>query len=582
MTSYSQASQDIFALTLSGHKKNGTFLEIGANDPTYNNNTYLMESKYNWRGIMVEWANYLELYKQHRPNSIPVIADATKVNYRELLDSNNFPDKIDYLQIDLDVDNKSTLNVLLLLNETVFDKYKFATITFEHDIYTGNFYDTREISRRIFKERGYILLFPDVHVSYDNKVIPFEDWYIHPDCIRFHNEELLQCAKPNMHHANISSLLTTLSIYDNDIKTKYNGNISSLDEVNKHINPDYYYSMFKVMYTKENIDYYCERVCVKQGKINGINGLYFFNSANDEKRFCGTEYDAQDPRLFEFNDKLYVIFTCDSNNPGQQMHMGISEYDNFDPVFLKISENTEGINMNVIEKNWTPLVPKFESGKKVDFMYLVYKLDPLVVLKYDFNREGLCDVVFVQKDKLSRMIMRGSTPFIHLKDQYYISAIHSRIYTDIRYYYLPYLCIFDINLFKIVYVSGNILFKCHENDEITKVEGTNIMIYTKTCNYLESGGSYGSVSHCINYPGSIQKTKSSTDTDVEFVMTAQLNGPTLKYTVSIDIKAIVQKIKDIDQNNVIDWDNKVKDETIKFIENIPYNKGVNHQYNLDC
>ena len=35
--------------------------------------------------------------------------------------------------IDLDVNNRSTLDTLVILNETVFDKYRFATITFEKD-----------------------------------------------------------------------------------------------------------------------------------------------------------------------------------------------------------------------------------------------------------------------------------------------------------------------------------------------------------------------------------------------------------------------------------------------------------------
>ena len=55
----------------------------------------------------------------------------------------------------------------------------------------------------------------------------------------------------------------------------------------------------------------------------------------------------------------------------------------------------------------------------------------------------------------------------------------------------------------------------------------------------------------------------------------------VKYTFSVDLKSILQKIMDNSSNDVIDWDNKAKDETIKFIENIPYNKGVNHQYYLD-
>jgi len=181
---YSQASQDIFVLSLLNNKINGTFLEIGSNHPITHNNTYILEKKNNWKGIMIEYDKSFEhLYKIHRPNSIYLINDATKINYKELLDNNNFPKNIDYLQIDLDVNNKSTLNTLQLLNDTIMNDYKFATITFEHDIYCGNYFNTREISRKIFLNKGYVLVFPDVSVFWENNYKPFEDWYAHPDLI---------------------------------------------------------------------------------------------------------------------------------------------------------------------------------------------------------------------------------------------------------------------------------------------------------------------------------------------------------------------------------------------------------------
>ena len=184
MKTFSQASQDIFVRALTNRKNNGTFLEIGSNDPITHNNTYILENEHNYRGIMVEYDNYFEsAYKIHRPNSLYIINDAQKVNYREILENNNFPTEIDYLQIDLDVNNRSTLNVLELLNNTVFDKYKFRTLTFEHDIYTGNWFNTQEISRNIFKERGYILVFPDVSVFWEGKYCKFEDWYVHKDLV---------------------------------------------------------------------------------------------------------------------------------------------------------------------------------------------------------------------------------------------------------------------------------------------------------------------------------------------------------------------------------------------------------------
>jgi hypothetical protein len=184
METYSQASQDLFYMKILNYKQNGNFLEIGSNHPITHNNTYLAESKYNWKGIMIEYDKSFEpLYKTHRQNSIHIVNDAQKVDYRQILDSNKFPSDMDYLQIDLDVENRSTLNVLELLNTTVFDKYKFATVTFEHDIYTGDYFDTRNKSRKIFSDRGYKLVYPDVTVFWEGRFKPFEDWYIHPSLV---------------------------------------------------------------------------------------------------------------------------------------------------------------------------------------------------------------------------------------------------------------------------------------------------------------------------------------------------------------------------------------------------------------
>lgn len=203
-STYSQAGQDLFVLAATNNKKNGFFLEIGSNHPSYNNNSFLLETQYNWKGLLVEYDKSFETsYKIERSNSLYVINDARLVNYREILDNNHFPLNMDYLQIDLDVDNKSTLDTLLLLDQTVFDKYKFATITFEHDIYSGNFFDTREISRQIFEKRGYLLAFPDVKVFWNGKHQPFEDWYVHPDLV---SNELIDKIKTI--HTSIHSEIT--------------------------------------------------------------------------------------------------------------------------------------------------------------------------------------------------------------------------------------------------------------------------------------------------------------------------------------------------------------------------------------
>lgn len=181
MTSFhGQAQQDRFVLETLEFKRNGSFLEIGSNHPIEINNTYTLEHDYNWRGIMIEYdGTWLPQYKTHRSNSIQVIQDATTINYKDLLDGSGLPAAIDYLQIDLEVNNRSTLTVLEKLDTEVFDTYTFSTITFEHDIYRGNFFDTRKISRDIFEKRGYVRVFGDIHNQ--EAKYPYEDWYVHPD-----------------------------------------------------------------------------------------------------------------------------------------------------------------------------------------------------------------------------------------------------------------------------------------------------------------------------------------------------------------------------------------------------------------
>lgn len=181
-TSYKgQAQQDKFVINILREKRDGYFLEIGSNDPIIGNNSYILETIYNWKGVMVEYEDkFLTMYKTIRPNSIHVIQDASTVDYKSLFQSNDVPLCIDYLQIDLEVCNGSTLKTLQKLDDEILDTYKFATVTFEHDIYRSNFADTRLKSREIFKKRGYVCVFEDVN---DMNIYPFEDWYVHPDLV---------------------------------------------------------------------------------------------------------------------------------------------------------------------------------------------------------------------------------------------------------------------------------------------------------------------------------------------------------------------------------------------------------------
>jgi len=175
-----QSQQDRFVLNVLNYKKNGYFLEVGSHHPIILNNSYLLETKYNWKGIMIDCVNdFLPLYKQHRPNSIHVINDTRTIDYKNLFEQNNFPTSLDYLRIDLEVSDGSTIETLIQLDSNIFDTYKFATVTFKHDIYNTNFANTRIESRKIFKKRGYICIFEDIN----NHGYPYEDWYVHPDLV---------------------------------------------------------------------------------------------------------------------------------------------------------------------------------------------------------------------------------------------------------------------------------------------------------------------------------------------------------------------------------------------------------------
>ena len=102
-----QSKQDEFVIKMLNFKTNGYFLEIGSNHPITINNSYILEKNYNWNGLMVEYdQQYEQLYKEHRTSNY-IIQDATTIDYETLFIKYNFPKNIDYLQIDLEVNNNS-------------------------------------------------------------------------------------------------------------------------------------------------------------------------------------------------------------------------------------------------------------------------------------------------------------------------------------------------------------------------------------------------------------------------------------------------------------------------------------------
>jgi len=170
---YAQILQDFFVLTILNGKRNGTYLEIGAEDPYWLNNTYLLEKDFHWKGVSVEiLTKKVEFFNKTRKNPC-LCRDGTNINYYELMNT-FFPNDmiIDYLQVDCEPPKTSFYILKKIITES---KRKFRTITFEHDNYVDSNDKIRKESRDFLKSYGYELLIPDA--SFDNKS-KFEDWWV--------------------------------------------------------------------------------------------------------------------------------------------------------------------------------------------------------------------------------------------------------------------------------------------------------------------------------------------------------------------------------------------------------------------
>lgn len=167
---YSQGGQDIYVTRILKEKRDGYFVEIGANNGYIMSNTYLLEKNYGWKGICVEATSYkINELTINRPNAICITSavhsesnleldftttlidilnviteyaeialDFLKENgeiikvitrsLTDILNDNNAPENIDYLSIDT---NGSEFKVLEGID---FTKYKFGVITVKNSL----------------------------------------------------------------------------------------------------------------------------------------------------------------------------------------------------------------------------------------------------------------------------------------------------------------------------------------------------------------------------------------------------------------------------------------------------------------
>lgn len=166
---YSQACQDLFCLQMLGNKKNGFYVEIGSGPPSESNNTFLLETEFDWKGVSIEYDKGLVEYYNSVRNNKSILGDATSLDYNAIFSEMKLPQQIDYLSVDIE----PAVNTLKALKRLPHEDYRFSVITFEHDNYRwGN--SVLLESRKYLRDMGYTLVVSNLNVFGRD----FEDWWI--------------------------------------------------------------------------------------------------------------------------------------------------------------------------------------------------------------------------------------------------------------------------------------------------------------------------------------------------------------------------------------------------------------------
>jgi FkbM family methyltransferase len=202
LLSKSQLRQDLFVLSELEFKKNGYFVDFGATNGCDISNSYLLETKFNWKGILAEpskrWHSELKKNRKVNINTDCLWSETGKelifnevddgelstidefssrdqhknrrlngkqykvntISLKDLLIKYDAPKLIDYLSIDTEGSEFE------ILKNFDFDNFKFRVITCEH-----NYNDNREKIYKLLTDNGYIRKF--VNIS------KFEDWYVY-------------------------------------------------------------------------------------------------------------------------------------------------------------------------------------------------------------------------------------------------------------------------------------------------------------------------------------------------------------------------------------------------------------------
>jgi hypothetical protein len=187
---------------------------------------------------------------------------------------------------------------------------------------------------------------------------------------------------------------------------------------------------------------------------------------------------------------------------------------------------------NSVEKNWAPFV-------KDNKLYFVYNYDPLVIIHYDFNDDGLCDIVFMQENTTLPMntsitYLRGGSNLIPYKyeniddGRYFIGGCHSRVHKN-GIHYNTHIILLDTIEWKIVYISKPVMYTLNES-YLNKINGTDILNHESILPYHSNN------LHIIQAPCSLYTVNGA------YFITVDINCHiTLLYEIMFDIKKRLKK-----------------------------------------
>ena len=171
---WSQSMQDMFVLMALDGKRQGVYVELGADLPRIINNTYLLETEFDWAGLSFEYdAEKVAFFNTIRRNKC-ICTDATTFDFKFLFEERNYPKQIDYLQLDLD----PAEGTLAALKHLPLDDYRFTAITYETDVYRAGA-DVQDEEIEYLKSYGYELVVRNVA----NEGNPYEDWWVDPNVV---------------------------------------------------------------------------------------------------------------------------------------------------------------------------------------------------------------------------------------------------------------------------------------------------------------------------------------------------------------------------------------------------------------